>query len=112
VLRTVGNLLLSHFRKSDLVGRIGGEEFAILLPSTQGADALKLAEKCCTIIRETTIVLQDQTIRLTLSGGVASTPSLEADLDLIMKSADAALREAKEKGRDRVYFAEKGGAKS
>jgi diguanylate cyclase (GGDEF)-like protein len=112
VLRTVGNLLLSHFRKSDLVGRIGGEEFAILLPSTQGADALKLAEKCCTIIRETTIVLQDQTIRLTLSGGVASTPSLEADLDLIMKSADAALREAKEKGRDRVSFAEKGGAKS
>lgn len=107
VLRIIGMLLIGHFRKSDLVGRMGGEEFAVLLPSTQAIDAFKLAEKCCAKIRETEIAYLETTIRLTLSAGVSATPSEEADLDVILKSADLALRESKEKGRDRVTISKK-----
>ncbi|TFG83444.1 MAG: diguanylate cyclase [Erysipelotrichales bacterium] len=107
VLRTVGNLFLGHFRKSDLVGRIGGEEFAVLLPSTQAGDAIKLAEKFCVKVREAAIVHADTTIRLTLSAGVAATSTEEENLDQILKSADMALRESKEKGRDRVSVSKK-----
>ena len=105
VLRVIGNIMLGLFRKSDLLGRIGGKEFAVLLLSTQVSDACKLAEKVCSRIRETEITYQDQTIRLTLSGGVAATPDQVADLDLMLKSAGLALRESKENGRDRVSIA-------
>ncbi|MGB7594399.1 MAG: diguanylate cyclase [Erysipelotrichaceae bacterium] len=107
VLRIVGNLLVNHFRKSDLVGRIGGEEFAVLLPSTSAGDAAKLAERCCAKLREAEIVFAELAIKATLSGGVAATPGEEADLDTILKAADRALRESKEKGRDQVSVSKK-----
>jgi len=107
VLRIVGNLLISHFRKSDLVGRIGGEEFAVLLPLTSAGDAAKLAQRCCAKMRETEIGFAELAIKVTLSGGVASTPGEDADLDAILKAADWALRESKEKGRDQVTVSKK-----
>ncbi len=101
-LRLIGSLLIEHFRKSDLVGRFGGEEFAVLLPSTQASDAEKLAQRFCSKIRETNFPYMDAYFRLTFSGGVVATPGEEADLESLLKSAYVALRESKETGRDRV----------
>jgi len=103
VLKNVATVANSSVRSTDLVGRLGGEEFIILLPNTARDAAHKLAEKLrANLERSPTPWAQGQ-IRSTVSIGVASTTAAENhDFDHLYTSADKALYSAKEKGRNRV----------
>lgn len=106
VLEKIAMILLENARPYDEVGRYGGEEFAVLLPSTQLASAVKVAERQRTRIAEAEVVVDDHIIQVTASFGVASYPADGIrDINELMKAADEALYEAKQSGRNRVVAA-------
>ncbi len=82
--------------------RLGGEEFAILLPNNSLEQAIEIANSLINTLRETVFVHQDQTIKVTASVGVATAPANDTDLNKLMKRADECLYHAKQSGRDRV----------
>lgn len=99
-LRALGGLCRQLVRQSDLAGRIGGEEFALLLPETAGPGALLLAER----LREGVAALRcpGVTQPLTISVGVAGVLPTETRIDPALSRADQALYAAKRGGRNRV----------
>lgn len=106
VLRSLGHLLRSRLRRSDLVGRFGGEEFAVILPDTPLADAGKVMADVRALFAGLTHVAADgqESIHVTLSCGIAGQPPLPPNADLPW-AADQALYEAKYKGRNQVVLA-------
>jgi diguanylate cyclase (GGDEF)-like protein len=99
-------LLSKELRNHDVLARFGGDEFAVLLPSTQLASAVKVAERQRTRIAEAEVVVDDHIIQVTASFGVASYPADGIrDINELMKAADEALYEAKQSGRNRVVAA-------
>jgi diguanylate cyclase (GGDEF)-like protein len=103
VLRTVSTLFLRNLRKVDVVCRYGGEEFAVVLPATQGGSAAMVAEK----LRRSVASAQYAGVSfpVTVSIGVAEFPANGITRDDIVRAADAALYLAKEAGRNRVSLA-------
>lgn len=101
-LRQIGKILETEFRKSDVLGRLGGEEFAILLPDTALDKAQALAEKLRRTIAATPITSQGQQLFVTVSIGVASG---SYDLGTLLPHADAAMYQAKTEGRNRTVLA-------
>ena len=103
VLKNVAQVCKASLRKVDILGRIGGEEFAILLPQTTQVVAHDVAERIRRAVEESAIVAGSPAIdiRVTISIGVASYTS-SLTLDAMLKSADAALYQAKQSGRNRV----------
>ncbi|MDX6627988.1 MAG: hypothetical protein QOH00_234 [Gaiellales bacterium] len=101
-LREVGTLLLRGMRPADSVFRIGGEEFALLLPETTKANARTV----CRRLQRSLAGIDLAGWRLTLSFGVASWPGDGSDLRDLLQAADAALYEAKRLGKDRITFAD------
>jgi diguanylate cyclase (GGDEF)-like protein len=100
-LRGLAETLRSSVRAADVAGRLGGEEFAVLLPQAALDQAERWAERLRATIAESTVVHQHAELRFTCSLGVAQMrPSDE--LDGLVGRADAALYRAKEGGRDRV----------
>ncbi len=89
-------------RPADLFGRIGGEEFACLLPDTGQQDALWLAERLRVAFEGTAHTVGPQTLRTTVSVGIAVSDDADVDLGTLLKQADQALYRAKELGRNRV----------
>ncbi len=104
VLAGVGTALRSVLRAGDFAGRNGGEEFAVLLPDTDIAAALEIAERVRATIAEVTIPGTD--VPVTVSIGVAGFPGHASTLDRLERLADAALYVAKRQGRNRVELAE------
>lgn len=105
VLRTVGRLIQVHSRAFDVAGRIGGEEFCILLPETTLNEALTLAERLRNTIAETVFDHEGGVMQqVTASFGVASYPA-HANETALLSAADKALYRAKEAGRNRVIAA-------
>lgn len=103
VLKNVASVANGTVRNTDLVGRLGGEEFIILLPATSGDAARKLAEKLRANLERSPTPWEHGQIKSTVSIGVASTTAAEnRDFDHLYSSADEALYSAKEKGRNRV----------
>ena len=105
VLRAFADLIRSHVRDVDVSGRIGGEEFAILLPETDRAGAARVAERMRGSLNAVTIAVSDgHAVRAASSFGVAE---LEADQsgDELLRAADAALYRAKDEGKNRVVTA-------
>lgn len=99
VLRHVSGTIVSGLRETDVCGRVGGEEFAILLPGTTLAPAIAVAEKLRMLLAQTPITVGDKKLKVTASMGVAEgNEGLEAMLNI----ADSSLYEAKEAGRNRV----------
>jgi diguanylate cyclase (GGDEF)-like protein len=102
VLTEAVSLCRALIRSSDVIGRIGGEEFAILLPETPGTMATKIAEA----LRESISLLNVQhlghVIRLTASFGVASLVTQDPSFRSVLARADAAMYEAKIEGRNKV----------
>lgn len=88
-------------RSHDLIGRIGGEEFCVLLPEVGKAGAAMAAERLRKAVADLRFAFEGQLIRATISIGAATLASGE-DLPSMMKRADAALYQAKNSGRDRV----------
>src|SRR5262249_49049884 len=103
-LQSMAEVILSSHRVTDVAGRIGGEEFAILLPETTRSDAAALAERLRVNSAERQLIYSATPIRLTVSIGVAAWSAVDT-LDALMIRADAALYEAKQTGRDRVVTA-------
>jgi diguanylate cyclase (GGDEF)-like protein len=104
VLAGVGATLRAVLRSHDFAGRKGGEEFAVLLPDTEIAAALEIAERVRAAIAE--ISLPGTDVSVTASLGVAGFPEHASTLDRLERLADAALYVAKRQGRDRVELAE------
>jgi diguanylate cyclase (GGDEF)-like protein len=104
VLASVGATLRSVLRARDFAGRNGGEEFAVLLPDTEVAAAIEIAERIRAAIAEITLPGTD--VPVTASIGVASFPGHASTLERLERLADAALYVAKRQGRNRVELAE------
>jgi len=103
VLKNVSAVANNSVRITDLVGRLGGEEFIILLPNTPLEAARWLAEKVRANVERTPTVWEGGQIRSTVSIGVASTSAADKhDFDHLYSTADQALYSAKDKGRNRV----------
>lgn len=103
VLQRVGALFLDALRDVDCIGRIGGEEFAVVLPQTDGPRGLEVAERLRATVAATEIPLASGLpLRLTLSIGVATVVDGGANIDTVLGQADSALYEAKGSGRNRV----------
>jgi len=119
-LRAVAGALREQLRSYDLAGRFGGEEFAILLPQTREAQALRIAERLRTHIASLTIPVSEEAatvgeeaatgpvIRLTVSVGVASLDRIGPELTDLLAAADAALYLAKQAGRNQTRIATTG----
>jgi len=103
VLKDVGQILLRHCRTSDLCARHGGEEFAILLPETELAEAYKVAERLCAAVRSLVFKQPSGSIHVTVSFGAAGMDHEQRQtLEELLEQADQALYAAKRNGRDRV----------
>jgi diguanylate cyclase (GGDEF)-like protein len=106
VLRSISRTLLERFRKTDLVGRYGGEEFCVFLLSPGEKKTVEIAEECRRQVENLSIPFEDKTIRVTISIGIAEfSPDRDQDLTGLISCADAALYEAKSSGRNRVVSA-------
>ena len=110
-LREVARTLTIFLREYDLVGRFGGEEFALLLPQAKAVDAYRIAERIRAHISTTPIDVHDdpgaEPVRLSISIGVAALGArwdsgTGGQLTDLLAAADAALYQAKQNGRDRV----------
>ena len=101
-LRTVVARTRDALRTSDHIGRFGGEEFAVLLPETDGAAAAVVAERVRNAIAATPIAFDQHRLPVTASIGVATWQDSEASIEHALRRADAALYDAKLAGRDRV----------
>jgi diguanylate cyclase (GGDEF)-like protein/PAS domain S-box-containing protein len=103
VLRIISRLCRAHIREVDIVGRMGGEEFAILLPQTGFLAALDIAERLRAAIAQTTLPLTDgQMLRFTVSIGGYTFTGRRLAVDELLNAADRALYTAKRNGRNRV----------
>ncbi|WP_420233602.1 diguanylate cyclase [Pseudomonas sp. ABY48] len=102
VLRRIGAVISSSFRATDIHGRLGGEEFAILLPDTSIEVATQIAEQLIDTIAGLMI---EPVHRISASLGVASTEACSKDLHSLMNDADKALYRAKALGRNQVAIA-------
>jgi diguanylate cyclase (GGDEF)-like protein len=92
----------AQLRPNDLFGRLGGEEFATLLPNTAAQDAIWLAERVRVAIEAASHTVEAHTIRMTVSAGVASLNEGATALGAFLSAADNALYRAKATGRNRV----------
>ena len=103
VLQVIARLCQHQMRDADIVGRLGGEEFAILLPQTGLPDALGVAERLRKVIAQTTLPLFDgRMLRFTVSIGVGAGAAQTITLQELLKIADRALYAAKGRGRNQV----------
>jgi len=101
VLKAFAELIRTNFRKSDLLGRIGGEEFSIMLPNTTQSGAYEICKQLHNAIRECTVLYNDTPIKFTVSIGLVTySPVSSTNIETILQQADEALYQAKEKGRN------------
>ncbi len=110
VLKELGKILSENVRESDIVVRYGGEEFIILLIGVDNEESvLEVANKIRTKVSKNEInVYAGNKLRKTISIGFSMFPEDSTNFDIVLKNADIALYEAKEKGRDQVIrFQEK-----
>ena len=106
MLKALSTTIVDMLRISDSFGRLGGEEFAILLPETPTLAARNLAERCRLAVAEIRLPLDRGTLRATSSFGIASFRAGIDTLDAWVQRADRALYQAKRDGRNRCVLAE------
>ncbi len=102
ILQNVAALCRAEKRESDIVARVGGEEFAIMLPETTEVAAVQLAERLRQQVRESTPTVDGQMVSVTVSIGVAGASTRTSGVSALMQQADEALYQAKRSGRDQV----------
>ena len=99
VLRHFADVARASFRSGDMVGRIGGEEFAVVLRGVDLDQACKICQRLVDMLCDTDIATPAGTVRVTISTGVAT---IGSDGDAAMAAADSAMYEAKRGGRSRL----------
>ena len=102
VLKQVVVMAQSALRVTDMLGRYGGEEFAVLMPETSTEEAASVAERIRERISQIMIDTGNDRIGIRVSIGVATLNAEEADIQSLINRADAALYSAKRSGRNRV----------
>lgn len=98
-LKQVGKFLLQRLRKSDIFARIGGEEFAMILPKTSLKQSVKIAEGLRRVIEEVPITTENKSFTITASFGVTSGAY---DIETLARQADKAMYQSKDSGRNAV----------
>ncbi len=102
VLRQIAAIVRGLVRGEDVAARIGGEEFAVLLPESTASAAVAFAERLREAVASSTFEPGGQPRRITISIGVAGIRADRGDRSTLMQAADAALYRAKDGGRNRV----------
>jgi len=104
VLKELARSVSISVRASDIPARYGGDEFIVVLPKTDKKLALKLAQRLMNLFSDKDIRVPggSGSLRVTLSVGISSFPEDTDNMDELMKKADAALYEAKKKGKNRI----------
>lgn len=100
VLTEVADRLRTLARPTDVVARIGGDEFVLVCPDTDVDAAGRLAEQVIEVVGAP-IQVEHRALRVGASVGIAVTPPLDCDAEVLLKHADAAMYEAKKRGRSR-----------
>ncbi|CAN7448649.1 sensor domain-containing diguanylate cyclase [Rhizobium sp. LjRoot98] len=100
VLKNVAATCKGALRAGDLLGRLGGEEFAILLPHVDREGALAVAEKVRALIAAQTVRAGDHKLNVTASFGVSALSIIGKDIETLLAQADAAMYKAKHTGRN------------
>ena len=102
VLRALVATVTSTLRGSDVIGRVGGEEFVVLAPGTDMAELMVLADRIRATLAATPLLVDGKTLQLTVSIGAAVAPHGARDFAGVLRLADLALYAAKRAGRNRV----------
>lgn len=108
VINAVARTLAAHKRLSDVAARMGGEEFALLLPETTAASAVAAGERLRKLVAEQVIVAEGKRIAVTISIGVSACTADMRTVEDLLNEADIALYAAKRGGRNRVCRYEPG----
>ncbi|WP_281950295.1 GGDEF domain-containing protein [Nitrosophilus kaiyonis] len=103
VLKEIGEILNSFIRKDTKAFRLGGEEFAIILPNVNIEDAKNIAQRIRKVIENHNIKLEDTIVSYTASFGITSYQKGE-DINELLKRADEAMYQAKKSGKNRVFI--------
>ena len=104
VLQKLAAVCRDTLRTVDIIGRVGGEEFAILLPETTEQEAIRVAERLRLAIANAKIPLgHGLPLSITVSIGITSLMSKDDNIDVLLNFADKALYEAKNTGRNRIF---------
>ncbi len=102
VLRHLAAGMSATFRGMDMVARLGGEEFVVLLPGCDEQAALTVAQRLCDSIAEQAVAVDGASVRYTVSAGVATMDAGVEGVDAFIERADQAMYAAKAAGRNRV----------
>ncbi len=106
VIAAFGQMLTHNVREGEPVGRIGGEEFAVLLPDSNVEEAILFAERLLEEVRTLELEVAGCQVAVTTSIGISHLNRQSANLETLLKKADEALYRAKRDGKDRVSVAE------
>lgn len=102
VIKNIAQLMLDNTRTLDHVGRIGGEEFAILMSDTDMESAYQISDRLRENISKYKMLLNDKSVSVTVSIGLSYLTHEDKNIHTLLKRADTALYEAKENGRNQV----------
>jgi diguanylate cyclase (GGDEF)-like protein len=102
VLKGVADIMKKSLREIDIIGRYGGEEFSVIMPDTLKADALVAGERLRNTLKKSKIRAYDESINISISGGIASFPDDTGDLNQLIDRADQMLYKAKAEGKNSV----------
>ena len=102
VIQAIAKLMHENVRTGDFIGRMGGEEFAVLMPNTDMQSAYQISDRLRENIAKYKMSVQGKSVSVTVSIGLASLKEGDKDIHTILKRSDTALYEAKESGRNRV----------
>jgi len=104
VLKHAVAITKAHLRRADIFGRLGGEEFGILLVDAPCLQGMVIAEQLRAAFEASPLIMDDLVVPFSASMGLASTETLGYELSPLCRAADAALYEAKRAGRNRVVI--------
>jgi diguanylate cyclase (GGDEF)-like protein len=102
VLKHLGSIMKVFFRRSDIVGRLGGEEFGVILPNVSIIDAKKIAEEFRNEISKSPVLYEGIAIYFTLSIGISTYNKKYKSFDQMLKIADEGLYQSKTNGRNQI----------
>ncbi len=102
VIKAVAEILQNHKRTSDIGGRLGGEEFALILPEATLDRAASAGERLRQLVADHIVIAQGRSISVTISVGASVCHADTSGIEELLKQADVALYQAKRSGRNRV----------